>query len=83
MWVFAWLMAVVVGLFLLVRWHTRAFGYRCRNCGNEFEISMLMDFVSPQGLGRGGGWKCLRCPKCGRWTRAFVINKSGMRKRER
>jgi DNA-directed RNA polymerase subunit RPC12/RpoP len=74
------LVALVIGLLLLVGWHARAFAYRCRNCGHEFAISLLTDLVSPHGPGRGGGWKFLRCPRCGRWTRAFVIRKSEMRR---
>ncbi len=74
------LVIVVIGLLLLVGWHARTFAYRCRNCGHEFAISPLTDLVSPHGPGRGGGWKLLRCPKCGRWTRAFVIRKSEMRR---
>jgi hypothetical protein len=79
MWTIVILVVVVIGLLALVGWHARTFAYRCRSCGNEFDIPMLMDFISPHGPGRGGGWKLLRCPKCGRWTRAFVIRKSEMR----
>jgi DNA-directed RNA polymerase subunit RPC12/RpoP len=80
MWIVVLLLIIAIGLALLVLWHARTFGYRCRSCGNEFEISLLVDFISPHGLGFGGGWKLLRCPKCGRWTRAFVIRKSDMRR---
>ena len=80
MWIVVLFVVVVIGLPLLVLWHARAFGYRCRSCGNEFEISVLVDFISPHGPGRDGGWNLLRCPKCGRWTRAFVVRKSEMRK---
>ena len=38
-----WALLVVVGLVLLVRWHSRMTAYRCANCGNEFEISFLTD----------------------------------------
>jgi hypothetical protein len=74
------LVIVVIGLLLLVGWHARTFAYRCRNCGSEFAIPILMDLVSPHGPGRGGGWKFLRCPRCNRWTRAFVIRKSERRR---
>jgi len=80
MWTVVLLVIVAIGLLLLVLWHARTFGYRCRNCSNEFEVSLLVDFVSPHGLGFGGSWKFLRCPKCGRWTRAFVVRKSEMRR---
>jgi len=74
------LVMVVIGLLLLVGWHARTFAYRCRNCGSEFAIRILTDLVSPHGPGRGGGWKFLRCPRCGHWTRAFVIRKSEIRR---
>lgn len=80
MWIVVLFVVVVIGLPLLVLWHARTFGYRCRSCGNEFEISVPADFISPHGLGFGGSWKLLRCPKCRRWTRAFVVRKSEMRK---
>jgi len=80
MWIVVLFVVVVIGLPLLVLWHARTFGYRCRSCGNEFEISVLVDFISPHGLGFGGSWKLLRCPKCRRWTRAFVVRKSEIRR---
>ena len=72
---YVWLVLVVGGLFLLVRWHAKRFAYRCSKCGHEFEISAFVDFVSPQGLDKSGGWKYLRCPACHRWSRALVIEK--------
>ena len=76
MWTLVVVLAAVVVLLLFVRWHARTFAYRCRNCDNEFEISVLTDFVSPHGIGlKGDGWKLLRCPRCGRWTRARVVPK--------
>ncbi len=64
-----------VGLVLLVRWHARYTGYRCTQCEHEFEISTFTDLVSPQGTGPGGSWKYLRCPKCGKRSRARVLVK--------
>ncbi len=54
---------LIVGalLALLVRWHAARFGYRCPECGNEFAISALRDFLSPHTPTS----KYLRCPKCG------------------
>jgi DNA-directed RNA polymerase subunit RPC12/RpoP len=68
-----WVVLVVGSLLLLVSWHARTFAYRCRNCGHEFEISPWVDLISPHGLGKEGGWKYLRCPRCGQRTRATVI----------
>ena len=74
----AGLVVVAGALFLLVGWHARTFAYRCRNCGNEFAISTLKDFISPHAWWFDGGWKLLRCPRCHRWTRAIVIRRSAM-----
>jgi hypothetical protein len=42
----------VLGLALLVGWHARSFGYRCGACGHTFQVSVLVDVLGPQGLGR-------------------------------
>ncbi|MBC7264604.1 MAG: zinc ribbon domain-containing protein [Chloroflexi bacterium] len=73
----AWAALILVSLLLLVAWHARAFAYRCRDCGHEFQISLWTDLLSPHGLSKGGGWKYLRCPKCGQRTMAIVIPKGG------
>jgi len=67
----AWLIIVLGGLLLLVGWVNRHFGYRCRSCGHDFEISLFVNLVSPHGM----GWKYLKCPDCGRRTRAKVLRK--------
>jgi hypothetical protein len=68
--------AAMGGLFLLVMWHNRTFAYRCKTCDSSFEISALVNFVSPHGVSRNGkGWKLLKCPHCGDWTRAEVVKK--------
>ena len=72
---YVWVILVVAGLILLVRWHAGNFGYRCPRCGNEFEISAFADFTGFQGLGRCGGWKRLQCPKCHEMVMATVIRK--------
>ncbi len=70
-----WLALIIVGIYLLVRWHAGSFGYRCRKCGCEFHLSVLKDFITPHGLGNGG-WKFLKCPKCRRWSRATVLQRT-------
>lgn len=70
----AWAVIVVIGAFLLIRWHARNTAYRCRDCHHEFEISVVTDAVSPHGTG-GGGWKYLKCPQCGKRTRARVLRR--------
>ena len=71
---FAWAVIVVGGAFLLIRWYARNTAYRCRNCGHEFEISILTDAISLHGSG-GGGWKYLRCPRCGKRTKTEILRK--------
>ncbi|MEW6522920.1 MAG: hypothetical protein AB1445_04980 [Bacillota bacterium] len=70
-----WLGMVAFGLGLLVRWHTRSFAYRCAQCGQEFEIGLGTDFISPSGLDKKGAWKYLKCPRCGQRTRARVLER--------
>jgi DNA-directed RNA polymerase subunit RPC12/RpoP len=62
-------------LLLLVLWHNRTFAYRCSNCGDEFEISALRNFLSPHGPDAEGGWKYLKCPACRAWNRARLVKK--------
>lgn len=64
---------MAASLLILIYWHTRSFAYRCPKCGNEFEISMLKNLISPHWPGRGGGWKLLRCPECRSWSAAKIL----------
>lgn len=71
-----WLVIVFAGTVLLVNWHSDNFKYKCKNCGNYFEISAFRDFISPHGITRdGGGWKYLKCPKCKKRSRAVIVEK--------
>ncbi len=71
-----WFVVVGVVLALLVSWHTRTYAYRCKECGEEFEISPVTNFVSPQGFDKHGGWKYLKCPRCQKRERAVVLKRS-------
>ncbi len=62
-------------LLLLVRWHSRTFGYRCANCDFDFEIGTLKDLFSFQGVNKQGSWKYLKCPNCGQRTPARELTK--------
>ena len=70
----AWAVIAIGGAFLMIRWHAQNTAYRCRLCGHEFEISIVTDAISPHGPG-GGGWKYLRCPQCGKRTKAEILMK--------
>ena len=64
-----WLVIPVGSTFLLVRWHAHSTAYRCPACGQEFEIAVLTDLVSPHFRSR----KYLRCPQCGKRGWATVL----------
>ncbi len=75
---YVWAALVSGGLLLLATWHARTFAYQCPACARQFEVSALVDFVSPQGVGRDEegrvlGWKYLRCPGCHHFVRAVVV----------
>lgn len=76
----AWVVLLVAGSSALMLWHSRAFAYRCARCGQEFEISLLTELISPHGIGRdeGGCWwgyKYLECPNCQRRSKAVGLAK--------
>lgn len=76
----AWGVLLVAGSAALMLWHTRAFAYRCARCDEEFEISLLTDFISPHGISRdeGGCWrgyKYLKCPHCHQRSKAVGVAK--------
>jgi len=62
--------AALVVVFLLVRWNAGATAYVCANCGQEFTLTPLQDFLSPHTPGS----KYARCPQCGQrnWNQARV-----------
>jgi DNA-directed RNA polymerase subunit RPC12/RpoP len=70
-----WFALVAVVLVALVSWHTKTYAYRCKQCGEEFEISRVTNFVSPQGVDKDGAWKYLRCPRCDKHERAEILKK--------
>ena len=70
-----WFALIAVVLAVLVSWHTKTYAYRCKQCGEEFEISPVTNFVSPQGVDKDGAWKYLSCPRCDKHERAEVLKK--------
>lgn len=55
-----WLLLSVIGLFFLIRWHSKNIAYICSNCSHVFTISTTEDFMSFHMFDK----KQLRCPKC-------------------
>ncbi len=73
--VLIWILLVASGLLYLVHWHTESFDYRCpySDCDQIFEIPWWLNLISPQGIGRRGGRKYLRCPHCRRLGWAQIV----------
>jgi hypothetical protein len=67
-WYF-WLLIFIVALSLFLKWHAKNFAYRCPRCGRVFEISVLEDLLSPNGVNK----KYLQCPICKRRAWAEII----------
>ena len=57
-----WLYLLIVAgtIVLLISWHSKTRGYRCGNCGHEFEISFRTDLLTANSFRR----KMLTCPQC-------------------
>lgn len=75
---YLWVVIVILGLIILVRWHSESAIYKCTNCGNEFQVSFITDFTSPQGVGKDKtgeiyGWKYLKCPQCKKRMKAIIV----------
>jgi len=68
-----WLLLMIVSTFLLVFIHNRNYACRCRKCGHEFEVSFLVNFISPHGVDKRGGWQWVKCPNCEKRAKATVI----------
>jgi uncharacterized C2H2 Zn-finger protein len=75
-----WIGITAISLLVVVWWHAENTVYRCQKCDHLFRINTATDLVSPHGLGRGGGWKLLTCPKCGHYGKAQVIEKDDLNK---
>jgi uncharacterized C2H2 Zn-finger protein len=66
-----WIMLEMGILLAIVVWHSKIIVYTCPSCGNSFSASAIVDFFSPHGVG-GGGWKYLKCPRCGKMVKALA-----------
>lgn len=56
---------------IIVRWHAGVTAYRCTQCGHEFEITTMTNFLSPHLPER----KYLKCPACGKRDWMTVLMK--------
>jgi DNA-directed RNA polymerase subunit RPC12/RpoP len=65
-WFFA---AVLIALLFLLRWLARAWGYRCPQCNQLFQLTMLGQFTAVN----MGDERNVRCPRCGKrsWIKPF------------
>ena len=70
---YLWLLIVIIGMVWIVNWHTRSYAYQCTHCSHEFEISFLINLISPHGVDSQGGWTWLKCPDCNKRSRARII----------
>jgi predicted RNA-binding Zn-ribbon protein involved in translation (DUF1610 family) len=68
---YLWAFMIAVGTFLLISWHTKNFAYQCPNCGEIFEISVVTNFLGPN----GGTKKYLKCPACAKRSWAAIVAK--------
>lgn len=66
---FVFIVVVVVGLYLVLSWHTAKYAYVCKACGEKFSITLLQNMVAPHTLST----QYLRCPKCGQRTWATGV----------
>jgi len=70
---YIWPILVVCGVAILVLRQTRNYACRCRDCGEEFEISFFINLISPHGVDKEGSWQWVKCPSCEKRTRVTVI----------
>jgi len=66
-----WIILEMGMLLAIAVWHSKITVYICPECGNSFSTSAIIDLLSPHGIG-GGGWKYLRCPRCGKMVKALA-----------
>jgi DNA-directed RNA polymerase subunit RPC12/RpoP len=67
------LLLVVPGILLLLRWMARAFAYRCPECGELFQLTMLGQFTAIN----MGDERSVRCPKCGVRSWVKILRRIG------
>lgn len=68
-----WLLLFFMSTILMVINQNRNYACRCRECGHEFEVSFLVNLISPHGVDKEGGWQWVKCPNCMKRAKATVI----------
>jgi hypothetical protein len=72
---------VGVGLYTVVVFNSRAYGYRCSKCRHVFQASGLTNFVTPNSVGKNPdgtyyAYKWMVCPRCHKRAKAVVLRKA-------
>jgi hypothetical protein len=72
---------VALGLYTVVVFNARAYGYRCGKCKHVFQASGFTNFVTPNSVGKNPdgtyyAYKWMVCPKCGKRAKAVVLRKA-------
>jgi hypothetical protein len=75
--IFYFLLICILGIFLLVKWHSSTRGFKCANCGHEFTISFWQDLPTASSIPFMK--KMLKCPSCDYkdYASEVVLKKSG------
>ena len=68
-----WVIIFLASTILLVLNQNINYGCRCRECGYEFEVSFLINLISPHGIDKEGSWQWVKCPSCNKRVRVTVI----------
>jgi DNA-directed RNA polymerase subunit RPC12/RpoP len=67
------LLVVIPGVWLLLRWMSRDWAYRCPHCGEAFQLTILDQFKAFN----MGDERNVRCPRCGQRSWVKVLRKVG------
>jgi len=68
-----WLLLFIISTILMAINLNRNYACRCRDCGYEFEVSFLVNLISPHGVDNEGSWQWVECPNCRKRVKATVI----------
>jgi len=68
--ILAWVVLVLISLYMLVRRHAETTSYICLQCRHVFKLSTTQDLLGLQGI---NAKKYLKCPHCSRrqWIKEY------------